>query len=892
MPIKRREKLATGWRWRLSNSNGNANADAVPTLKNWSPTTTFPSVIQMELLAQGVVPNPSVGENERHIQWVSEADWEYSCSFQTPEGVEKATFTDLVFEGLDTFATVTLNDEEILKSDNMFVPYRRDIKLYLKPAGQHNTLAVVFESPLKVGTALEKQFGERISLVRDKRRNHIRKAQCHWGWDWGPIMMTAGPWMPIYLDIYDARVDNVYVVSNLTSNHSNADLSIDIQAAGSSAMTAKVTVLDQDQQEVHRNVIVPLDEVQRGLAELSIPNPKLWWTNGLGAQHLYSVVVSLEDNSGSTLDNHTTRFGVRTIRVIQRALEDAPGKTFMFNINGHDIFAQGANWIPADVFIPNISRERYYSWMKLAKYNHANMVRVWGGGIYETDDFFDACDELGILVWHDFAFACGDYPIHQAFLDNIKLEAEAQTIRLRNRASLAIWAGDNEDFLIADWLKVEYDYTDIKGPFEDTKFPQRKIYLQLLPEICEKFSPNTQYWPSSPWGEGENSFDSTFGDIHQWAVWHADKPYQNYKDLSGRFVSEFGMHGYPIQRTVLAFAPEAKDRFPQSRIMDCHNKDNGSKTRIARYLSENFRYDMKFENFVYCSHLLQSEANSYALRDWKRKFGGKGREYCAGALIWQLNDIYPSTSWAYIDYYLRPKPAFYSIRRNFAPISVGSERTPGSRWIDENKPSRSYIPSFAVFAHNNTREEIRCKMQLKAYDFYVGKAAKLDNVESDVTLSAGYNTELLQLKPHASWTEGSLIILQVTLVDPVSGKTLARFVDWPEPFRYLLWPADTKVTVSVEPLRISNSIDDQGIDFDDEVTVVANQPIKGCWMEPMYDGTESEDEPEPLWTDNMFDLLPGEEMKVKVRGLRGRNVKVRFLADWEVGKKATVQAVL
>jgi len=705
-------------------------------------------------------------------------------------------------------------------------------------------------------------------------------------------MVTAGPWKPVYLDIYDARVDDVYVISNLAPEHSMVELAIDVRVVGSSATTARVAVLDNAMQQVCSNAIDILDKAQKGTAKFTIVNPKLWWPNGLGAQHLYSISVSISDRSGSLLDTHTLRFGVRTIRVIQRALDDAPGKTFMFNVNGRDIFIQGASWIPADVFIPRITRDRYHNWIKLAKFNHLNMIRVWGGGIYETDDFFDACDELGMLVWHDFAFACGDYPIHQQFLDNVRIEAEAQTIRLRNRASLAIWAGNNEDFLIADWLKVEYDYKDTKGPFENTNFPQRKIYLQLLPEICNQLCPNIQYWPSSPWGEGTNSLDSTFGDIHQWAVWHNDQPYQKYKDLSGRFVSEFGMHGYPIQRTVAVFVPAGKDRFPQSRLVDCHNKDHGSKTRIARYLAENFRYDMKLENFIYCSQLLQSEAKNYALRDWKRKFGGKGRELCAGAIIWQLNDVYPATSWAYVDYYLRPKPAFYSIKRSFAPISVGIERTPDSRWVDENKPHCSYIPSFAIFAHNSTADKVRCELRLKAYDFDSGRSAELNDVKSEVTLSAGYSSELLEVKPHASWTERSLIILQATLIDLVSGNALARFIDWPEPYRYLVWPADTEVAVCVEPLGTASRCSDPDVEYDDQVTVVANQPIKGCWLEPIYDGTEREDEPEPLWNDNMFDLLPGETIKVKVKGLRGRKVKARFLADWEVGKNATVKAIL
>ncbi len=267
-------------------------------------------------------------------------------------------------------------------------------------------------------------------------------------------------------------------------------------------------------------------------------------------------------------------------------------------------------------------------------------------------------------------------------------------------------------------------------------------------------------------------------------VWHLEQlPYQKYKELSGRFVSEFGMHGFPVMRTVDVFAPDPQDRHPQSRVVDCHNKGHGAETRIARYLAENFWYDMKLENFVYCSQLLQSEALGYALRDWKRLFGGKGREKCAGAVIWQLNDVYPVTSWAYVDYYLRPKPAFYTVRRSFAPLSVGVERTPRSRWLDEDRPQESRVPpSFAIFTHNTTSSDIECVLRLRAYDFHSHEWTNLRENETrrNVTLFKGRNTELGNLNRSPGWTEESLIVLEASLVDAqTQKKVLARYVDWP-----------------------------------------------------------------------------------------------------------------
>lgn len=478
---------------------------------------------------------------------------------------------------------------------------------------------------------------------------------------------------------------------------------------------------------------------------------------------------------------------------------------------------------------------------------------------------------------------------------------------------------------------VPYDHDDVTGPFDDKPFPQRKIYLDILSKIASEIAPNVQYWANSPWG-GTTANDPTQGDIHQWrgksqtrrapasrpprlwiykgltiTVWHADQlSYQKYKDLSGRFVSEFGMHSFPVQRTVGTFAPDPLDRYPQSKVIDCHNKGHGAETRIARYLSENFRYSLEFEDFVYCTQLLQSEALGYALRDWKRKFAGHGREECAGAIIWQLNDVCkwlylctlvdtwsltggcynwttanqcasedPATSWAYVDYYLRPKPAFYTIKRSFAPLSIGVERTPRSLFIDEDKPLPSYVPSFEVFAHNMTNAEVCCHLRIRIYDMMKRKWLENgDNQDCAVTLTPYYNNEIYKIERDEDWDEGALLVLEASLFD-LDGKVLARVVDWPEPFRYLRWEKDTKVDVAVEAGPPEST-------WENTVTVVANHPVKGCWLEPVYDGTESEAGREPTWSDNMLDLMPGTPIYLGVTGLGGRELRVRFLGDWEI----------
>ncbi|KAM6484874.1 glycoside hydrolase superfamily [Trichoderma sp. SZMC 28011] len=872
----------TAWNWRLANSNGNKDAENMPALREWSAVTTFPSVIQTELTAKKLIPDLKIAENEYLTLWVGEVDWEYQCFFNTPPEATGNDEVDLIMEGLDTFATVYLNGAEIYKSDNMFIPARVPIKAALHSVGARNELVILFESPMKVGTALLKKYEVPDNLpkiMKNPRRMAVRKAQCHWGWDWGPICLTAGPYLPVYLESYHARIKDVYIVPKLAEDHSSAQVLLNIEVPqASSAASLDISIRDALGDEIYQSQIV-LGDSDKVSLELSVRSPKLWWSNGLGDQHLYTAKLILRNSLSNVLDESSRRFGIRNIEVVQKPLDDAPGSTFMFRINGRDIFAQGGNWIPTDTMLPTISRQRYFDWMKLAKFGNLNMIRVWGGGIYEHDDFFDACDEMGILVWHDYALACGIYPTHEEFLDSIRREAEAQTLRMRGRTSLALLSGGNEDFILFDHFGYEYDRDNITGPWDGKPFSHRKIYLDILPNIAAKLAPETQYWANSPYG-GATANDTTIGDIHQWAVWHLDqRSYQDYKDLSGRFISEFGMHGFPVNRTVNYFlrgTPNSQ-QFPQSRVVDCHNKSTGAHMRIARYLAENFRFDIaSLKNFGYSSQLMQSEAYSYALRDWKRMFNGPGDERCAGALIWQFNDIYPVTSWAFVDYFLRPKPAFYSIRRYFAPISVGIERTPKTRCPDPDEHQDSYIPSFEIFAHNTLTQHLVCVLILQAYDLKTSTWTQLEPLDASrvVTLRAGYNTELGDLGAQASWTEDSLVLLEASLVDIDSGEVLAREINWPEPFRYLVWPQDTKLTIRVE--------DEQGGVWENKVTIVSNQPLKGVWLEAIYDGTERDDEPEPLWEDNMVDLLPGQEISCRVKGLNGREVSARFLYDWEI----------
>ena len=883
MPSKntRIDLPASNWQWRLSSSNGSFVPDSISTqLPQWHPCSTFPSVIHQELLHSNLIPDANVGENERRIQWIGKCDWEYRCTFRAPSVQSEAEHAELLFEGLDTFAIVTLNGKVILNSDNMFISHRVDVKQFLQSFDQDNELVILFESAFKKGGGLEEEHGVRFSIMRDAKRMHIRKAQYHWGWDWGQLSVQAGPYMPIYLETYRSRISDLYIETELAGDHSHAKMRCDSTLSGSQNPEASIelAIVDEAGAIVSQTTYRVSTTSSTTSHFVTISSPRLWWPNLQGNSHLYTATARLMHSSSSDpLDTRTTRFGIRTVHLIQRPLSSAPGSTFLFSINGREIFINGANWIPCDNILSSITPDRYHSWIQLARRCNMNMLRIWGGGIYESEDFYNACDELGILVWQDYAFACGDYPTHPSFLASVREEAEQQTRRLRSHASLALLCGGNEDFMLTDMAPefnrpaVPYDPKDTKGPFLDTSFPQREIYLNILPSVAAALAPDIPYWPNSPWG-GAEANDPTVGDIHQWDVWHGKQSsYQDYKRLSGRFVSEFGMHAYPDLRTVLSYAPNPADQHPQSKVIDCHNKGHGAEVRIARYLAENFRYsNNKLDDFVYCTQLLQAEAYGYALRDWRRLFKGKGSEECAGAMVWQFNDVYACTSWSFVDYWLRPKPSFYVIARAFAPVSVGIERRPWTRWVDEDETRESEIPTFEVWGCNSTTEEVRAKLQLDAWDMHTQKRIKWPNAERDVVLVPGYTTEFGQLTNPESLTDGSLVVLCAKLVDR-EGRVLARIVNWPEPYRYLRWPKDTRVAVHI-------SKDDEEWEA---ITLEANYPVKGCLLSlnHVQDVVEAG---EPIWEDNMLDLMPHESVILRVKERQGRDVKIRFLSDWEL----------
>ena len=450
------------------------------------------------------------------MQWVGEKAWLYRVPFKLPATEETAS-TDLVFEGLDTFATVTLNGEEILQADNMFVSYRVNIDAQLK-RGSENLLEIRFDSALLRGRQLvEENRHEHNFLVRQTEagRVPVRKAQYNWGWDWGPILMTAGPWKPVYLETYVARVDDVWAQNEVSADLRSCSGHIHIQLAGKVAPADKVVVALSLNGGIVFQQQVDVDGDKPVAVPFTVQDPQLWWPLHYGNQTRYSLSARIV-RGDNTLHSLSRNIGFRRTELVQEP--DQHGKSFYMRINNVDIFAGGSCWIPADSFLSRISPNRYRDWVALAARGNQVMLRVWGGGVYEDDALLEACDEFGVLVWHDFQFACANYPAYPSYLASVELESRQQLRRMRWRPSVVIWAGNNEDYQVQEKYKLDYDYEGDKDPqsWLKSSFPARYIYEHLLPKLVNEEDPHNIYHPSSPWGDGKDTADPTVGDIHQW----------------------------------------------------------------------------------------------------------------------------------------------------------------------------------------------------------------------------------------------------------------------------------------------------------------------------------------------------------------------------------------
>ncbi|QPC83320.1 glycoside hydrolase family 2 protein [Phototrophicus methaneseepsis] len=656
--------------WKLQHFDPGAGEEAGCARKTYDDgdwlQIDVPGDVHRTLIANGDIPDPFYDQNERECAWMEEKEWWYRVQFDAPQAAPAADERlQLVFNGVDTFATIWLNGEKLGQTNNMFHPWAYDVTDKLQ-YGESNTLAICFDPPLSHVTQEEI---EAVGWGRNPERVYMRKAQFGYGWDWGPRLPTIGLWLPVELR-YERKAaiagTHFYTLElNQTENQAVVALKVEVDRfATEEPLTATLKLTGDN--TIEKSLTIQGDAAT---AYLVIDDPKLWWTHDLGEPFLYTLSVTLSQGD-EELATQTEKVGIRTIELDESVDTDEPGtRFFRFVLNGVPIFARGADWIPADSFVGAIPDSHYQKQITAARDANMNMLRIWGGGIYEHELFYDLCDEMGILVWQDFMFACAPYPEDEAFAESVRAEALYQVRRLRSRASLALWCGNNEN----QWLHERNNWQ--KG-YEQA--PGALYYHHILPEVVAEWDGHRAYWPGSPYGGNDHS-SMLDGNRHNWEVWHGngyhrhfgEEPardntpeavsYLRYAEDMGRFISEFGMHAAPVRETLERVIPEDQ-RYHHSPSMDHHNKDN-PKNKGDNLMIGVTGLPETLDDYIDYSMIAQAEGLKFGIEHFRQR-----KPHCSGTLIWQFNDCWPVLSWSLVDYYGFGKASYYYMRRTFAPV--------------------------------------------------------------------------------------------------------------------------------------------------------------------------------------------------------------------------------
>jgi beta-mannosidase len=624
----------------------------------WLPATV-PGDVHLDLLANKKIPDPFFRDNESKLQWIEKESWEYQLNFEVAPALLARSNVDLVFDGLDGAAEVSVNGVKLLSTDNSFRIWRVPVKSHLH-AGK-NLLSIVFPSPLKAAAEAAASDAFRLrSKTEDK--TYIRKPAYEYGWDWGPRFVTSGIWKPVRLEAWDkARiVDFAIRQRDVSREVAHLDAEVEIEAA--SANTANVSVQYSDQGKPMTKTATVSVHAGRNVIDfpIEIKNPELWYPAGYGEQPLYEFTAQIAPGN-QKIDERKVKTGLRSI-VLHREL-DKWGRSFEFVVNGIPVFAKGADVIPFDSFPNRVTTANYRRILESARDANMNMIRHWGGGYYESDEFYAICDELGIMVWQDFMFGNDWQPGTYAFKLNIEAEAEDQVRRLRNHPSIVIWCGNNETEEAMNWG------TRPTLP-ADVKFFMWQDYLTefsgILPRVVARLNPETPYWPSSPSADYEALSDHyQSGDAHVWDVWHGRVPFSTYETHHARFVTEYGFQSFPEMKTVEAFTQPEDRANIFTPVMLAHQKNNEGNDIIHNYLLKDYAEPKDFSSFLYVSQVLQAEGIKIGAEHFRRL-----RPETMGSIFWQLNDCWPVASWSSIDYYGRWKALQYYARRFYAPILV------------------------------------------------------------------------------------------------------------------------------------------------------------------------------------------------------------------------------
>lgn len=796
---------------------------------NWYPATV-PGVVHTDLLNNKLIDDPFYRLNERGVQWVDKEDWMYRTTFDvTPELLAKTNIV-LHFEGLDTYADVTLNGQKILSADNMFREWKADVRSLLKQKG--NQLQVYLHSPIKIAMPKWESVPFQYRSSNDQSENgglldrkvgvFVRKAGYHFGWDWGPRLVTSGIWRPVTLEAWDeAHISDVhYTQTSVNANRATIDVMVEVFA--DKALTAQVAVANRTD---HRTECQQTIQLQKGmnkvLVSFTLKNPRLWWTNGLGEPFLYDFAVTLHLD-GKETDTKEQKLGIRSLKVV--AAPDKEGESFYFELNGKPLFAKGANYIPCDNFLPRVTDAIYEKTIQDAVSANMNMLRVWGGGTYESDLFYDLCDKYGILVWQDFMFACSMFPAEGDLLENIRQEAIDNVRRLRNHTCIALWCGSNE--CLDAWFNWNWKSTyDKQNPaYSERIWKQfKEQYFVTLPKVVEEHHPGACYRKSSPYADDKGTRNHAVGDMHYWEVWQGHKPLSQFNKERSRFFSEYGFQSFPEFESIKRYAPFPEDWNLTSEVMMSHQRGGATANkRINDFLLSEYRQPKDFPAFTYMSQLLQADAMKMAMEAHRRDM-----PYCMGSLVWQHNDCWPVASWSSRDYYGRWKAQHYFTVKSFDDLLLSP--------MEEKGVLRVFAVSDRLKETSGTLTVRTVKLDGET----IGQFSRKVTVPAN-TSTVVWESEVSDLIRQAAKES---VVIHVAYRDK-TGRTYTNnyFLAKHKEMRY------PKAHIAKEIVPVNGGY---------EVTLTSDVFARGVFLSLKGD-TDN------FISDNYMDLLPGESVKVKI----------------------------
>ena len=812
-----------------------------------------PGSVYADLMADGTMPDPFYRDNEFAFFDLMKKDWEYVCTFSVPEALPSRV--ELVCEGLDTLADVSLNGTPIGHADNMHITWEWDVKSLLRESD--NELRIIFRSPINYCAEKHAQAPGWESSDATPGFRHLRKAHCMFGWDWGPRLPDAGVWRPIYLRTWEDAFISSVDFQQLHHEDGGVELSlrpwICIRDENVSLQwQAIITVPDG-------TVITSEGHPDNGLAyNIAIPDPQLWWPHGCGDQPLYRVEVrAIVD--GVVVDTYTRRIGLRTLSISRE--KDQWGEEFCHIVNagspggGAKIFAMGADYIPEDNILSRVTPERTRRLLEDAVLANMNTVRIWGGGYYPDDFFYDICDELGLLVWQDLMYACAFYDLTEDFEESIRVETNQNVQRLHHHASLALICGNNEMEMFMgyanDNLVTGGNGFAPKNRRHVTDYV--KMFEYILPAIVKQYAPDTFWWPASPssGGDFDNPNDFNRGDVHYWDVWHGEKPFTEYRKFFFRYASEFGFQSFPCLKTVESFT-EPGDRNIFSRIMERHQRNGAANGKIMAYLAQTYKYPNSFDDLLYASQLLQAEAIRYGVEHWRRN---RGR--CMGAIIWQLNDCWPVASWSSIDYFGRWKALHYAAKRFFAPIMISAEE---EGELSQNPKINEYrtAPIERSVRLNVANETMQDVTGVVHWALRTADAAIVREGSVELTVPALSAVWLDKLVFEDATLTGHYVSFDFTVNGEVVSEGTAIFCA-PKHFDFI----DPQLTAEVQR---------------DEIIVHASAFARQVWIES--DDPAGTPGADLLLSDNAFDMNSGTK---RIRILRGEAKNLRLRSVYDLG---------